>query len=94
MYTNKISLLRFLRLSVTCLLFCHGCAATYVWTKPGEDDQQAEQMRAACTLEAEHSYLPGEDSKEARVARIERWVSLCMRASGWRKQEIPWGNSP
>ena len=65
-----------------------GCTPTLQWVKPGAEPGSSDQQQASCALQAETSYMSSEESVEARTSRIARWTSLCMRASGFRQQEV------
>ena len=81
----------FLRLFVLGFVYpilISGCTPTLQWVKPDAEPGLADQQQAACALQAETGYMSSEESAEARASRIARWTSLCMRASGFRQQEV------
>lgn len=69
-------------------LLCGGCTPNLAWVKTGMEPGSADQQQAACTLQAETTYISSEESAEARSGRVARWTSLCMRANGWHQQEV------
>lgn len=80
--------LRLLILGVVCPIFMSSCTPTLTWVKPGAEPGSADQQQATCALQAETSYINSDESAEARAARIAKWTSLCMRASGFKQQEV------
>ena len=83
-----ITVISLVSLGFVCPILNSGCTVTQQWVKAGAEPGYADQQQAACTLQSETSYMSSEESEEARASRIARWVSLCMRANGWRQQEV------
>lgn len=84
MATGKI----FLNVTIGLACALGGCAPTLQWVKPGVEQTDEDQQKAACALQAETTYISSEELPEARASRIDHWTNLCMRANGWRQQEV------
>jgi hypothetical protein len=65
-----------------------GCGPTLVWVRPGAEPGQSDQQLAACTLQSEQTFYSTDEGSDSRDARTGRWTKLCMRANGWRQQEV------
>lgn len=85
---QRAFILRLAASGLAYALLYGGCTPTLAWVKTGSEPGSAEQQQAACTLQAETSYIWSEESAEARTSRVARWTSLCMRANGWHQQEV------
>ena len=79
---------RFCVLSIAYPILISACTPTFQWVKPETEPGIASQQEAACTLQAETTYISSEEAAEARASRIAHWTSLCMRANGYRRQEV------
>lgn len=66
-----------------------GCTEEARWVRPDTLPGVADQQLAACALEIETAYFSESEPKEQRTARIARWVSLCMKANGYRRGDNP-----
>lgn len=64
-----------------------GCTEEMRWVRPDTTPGVAEQQLAICALEIETAYFSESEPKEQRAARIARWITLCMKANGFRRGE-------
>ena len=87
MFTVRATLRLFV-LGFVYPLFISGCSPTLQWVRTEAETGGSDQQQAACALQAEQSYLSSEESAEARASRLARWTSLCMKASGFKQQEV------
>jgi hypothetical protein len=84
---RQIKIIRNLCVAILCsslLIGASGCVEPTQWVKNEGPTGLRDQQLAECMMGAERLPAPSDESVESNETRLLHWVSLCMRASGWK----------